>query len=674
MNAFACPACLDGSLAESVDAVSCVSCGSRYARHGRVVDFANAEHAFSWGLDSSEMEQMLADVQHTGWHDGMMRLLDRLPAPHAQLIWTRTLGVRRPMLQMLLPAGARSRVLDLGCGWGSIALALAESCGEVVAFDQSMLHLRWLEAAASGLQRDNIRLAHGGDTPRLPFASGSFDAVVLNGVFEWVAGNRAGKPETIQREFLREVGRILAPGGHVYVGIENRLSYKYFLGVPEGHINMRFGAVLPRAATRLYLKWRRGEDFRVRTYSVWGYKRLFAAAGFGAPRVYVTWPNYSSATQVFEGPSSTPAPWRIEPRHPGGRWPGRVFAPAFAMTATAGAPSAPIIDAILLRLHKDKGLPLPLRLKDRLFKVTSSGKAVARVSAGAGADWMVHIGLTPRAGSWIRAQHEAVSALHDSRLPTAVDSAIPVSLMLGEEQGFVFGVEPFVRGDDGGNAIHDDTRRTRLCAAALEFIAGLHRARAVATPLDEASLERLVTVPMSALRQWFTDDEWTVQGGWFAEMEQWLRHALTGRQLALVPRHGDFVPENCLQSNSDGALTVLDWELYEENGLPLLDWITFLGCAFRPEVRREMQARGEDPAATRFHGYPGIFIEPRLRALLDEYMTRMQLDPELLNPLLFLWWVKQLQDWAPLHLYNPEWRRLRVFPVIERWQALLSQR
>ena len=37
-----------------------------------------------------------------------------------------------------------------------------------------------------------------------------------------------------------------------------------------------------------------------------------------------------------------------------------------------------------------------------------------------------------------------------------------------------------------------------------------------------------------------------------------------------------------------------------------------------------------------------------------------------------MWWVKQLQDWQEDMLYHPEWRRLRVLPLIERLDELLS--
>ena len=85
-------------------------------------------------------------------------------------------------------------------------------------------------------------------------------------------------------------------------------------------------------------------------------------------------------------------------------------------------------------------------------------------------------------------------------------------------------------------------------------------------------------------------------------------------------------------------------------------------------------ARGEDPAQMKFHGYPDIFLESGpIRKALERYLDWMGCEHSLLAPLLFMWWVQQLQDWAPLQLYHPEWRRLRVFPVIARWAQALDR-
>ena len=259
---FACPHCLRESLRDEEQRLSCEACGASYPVEDGIPVFREHPAAFDWGVPGEWMERMLKDVETHGWHDAMMRLCQELSPREAQVLWLRTLGCRRAAVQMLLPCRPDARILDLGAGWGGLTLQLAPHCAEVVAFDQIHLHLRWLRAVSAALGIKNLILAQGGDTEKLPFPSETFDGVILNGVLEWVASHTPGNPMDVQQRMLQEAARVLKPSGVLYVGIENRLNYKYFLGVPEGHLNMKFGALLPRRVTHWYLSRRRGRPFR----------------------------------------------------------------------------------------------------------------------------------------------------------------------------------------------------------------------------------------------------------------------------------------------------------------------------------------------------------------------------------------------------------------------------
>ncbi|WP_406695436.1 methyltransferase domain-containing protein [Singulisphaera sp. Ch08] len=100
------------------------------------------------------------------------------------------LGALRNRLEPLLGR----RILDLGCGKGRFARPLAEAGAEMIGLDLSAAML----ADARGIAR--VR----GSARRLPFAAGSFDAVIAVEVFEHLAAID---------DVLNEARRVLRPGG-----------------------------------------------------------------------------------------------------------------------------------------------------------------------------------------------------------------------------------------------------------------------------------------------------------------------------------------------------------------------------------------------------------------------------------------------------------------------------
>ena len=112
----------------------------------------------------------------------------------------------RRALELVPGVGARTRVLDLGCGTGAQALVLAESSpAHIVAID---LHPPFIDVLNREARRLGIadRLeARVGDMGRLDFADGSFDLIWCEGAI-YNVGVEAG---------LRDWRRLLSRDGHV---------------------------------------------------------------------------------------------------------------------------------------------------------------------------------------------------------------------------------------------------------------------------------------------------------------------------------------------------------------------------------------------------------------------------------------------------------------------------
>ena len=103
--------------------------------------------------------------------------------------------------------GGARRVLDVGCGSGSVLLALAGRIGRGVGVDVSRSEVARAERARKRRRVRNVSFKVA-DAARLPFQSGSFEAVVCLGDVLTYAGSY---PRV--RRALSELRRVLRPGG-----------------------------------------------------------------------------------------------------------------------------------------------------------------------------------------------------------------------------------------------------------------------------------------------------------------------------------------------------------------------------------------------------------------------------------------------------------------------------
>ncbi|MSO37318.1 MAG: class I SAM-dependent methyltransferase [Acidimicrobiia bacterium] len=111
------------------------------------------------------------------------------------------------------------RILDMGCGGGRHAFAAMKRGARVVALDYSEGELKDVRATvaamdqAGELEPDLSFGTINGDALKLPFADGSFDAVVCSEVLEHIWDFRGA---------IKELVRVLRPGGRMAVTVPTR--------------------------------------------------------------------------------------------------------------------------------------------------------------------------------------------------------------------------------------------------------------------------------------------------------------------------------------------------------------------------------------------------------------------------------------------------------------------
>jgi ubiquinone/menaquinone biosynthesis C-methylase UbiE len=159
-------------------------------------------------------------------------------------------------------------VLEIGCGPGIITTAIARRGANVWAIDSlhEMVEQTMEMAERAGVaSRLSARVGHIDD---VPFADGRFDLVVVIGVTEWLV--------SLTRP-LREIFRVLKPGGHLIISADNNWPLHQILDPLFSPVLKPFKSRLGRILRATGLRMRRP---RFHAYSLAGFDHELKKAGF----------------------------------------------------------------------------------------------------------------------------------------------------------------------------------------------------------------------------------------------------------------------------------------------------------------------------------------------------------------------------------------------------------
>ncbi len=294
---YLCPSCA-ASVTRGPAALRCDGCGRVFSENRGIPAFANPPRVWQKrGVDAALNEAIRQDGFQAATHE---HLDERTRG------WA--CNPRRANPLYVANIGPRTKLLDAGCGWGSLTIGIADLVEEVHAIDVSDERLEFIQLWAEHLELSNVHVAKA-SVLDLNFQQEYFDAVVLSGVLEWTAEfAQSPDPEQTQRDVLHKARSVLAPGGQLLLMIENRLGLPYWLGVPDEHTDMRFITLMPRKAARLFHRIQKQRPYRAYTHTRRWLVRNLLGAGFSHVKTYATLPNYRAPWNVVD--MDSPAAWR----------------------------------------------------------------------------------------------------------------------------------------------------------------------------------------------------------------------------------------------------------------------------------------------------------------------------------------------------------------------------
>ncbi|MFQ3574494.1 MAG: methyltransferase domain-containing protein [Thermodesulfovibrionales bacterium] len=187
------------------------------------------------------------------------------------------------------------KVLDYGCGIGSLGFVYAKNKAEVLFVDKCLDRLQFAKLRCEQAKLNNNSFWGCKDWHSLPFQNRSLDIICINGVLEWVADMPGISYKDVKKlhiDFLKKMSNLIKKSGHIYLAIENRFALRYFLGYPEDHTEIPFISLMDRdKANQLHLKYK-GEDFKRWTWGYDEFKELLQNAGLCVREAYAVFPDY----------------------------------------------------------------------------------------------------------------------------------------------------------------------------------------------------------------------------------------------------------------------------------------------------------------------------------------------------------------------------------------------
>lgn len=289
---YICPRCR-GGLEGREDSYMCSSCSAEYPIIEGIPVFGDAETYYG-EIGQAEMKELIENSRKYGYEKAISKIIEepfvlRYVLDESRALWTE-----------LLPLDAETEFLDVGCGWGTITIPLAKKAGHVAAIDNTLERVKFVELRSEEQGLNNVTPALASATS-LPYPDETFDIIAFNGVLEWLGAIDENEiPRKIQIRALNEAMRVLKPGGRVYIGIENRYSLRYFMGVPDDHSFIRFTSLMPRWMSRFYFRLRTGKIYFMHTHSLSVYRKMLTDIGFSREIEYLPWPTYRNPLEFIE--------------------------------------------------------------------------------------------------------------------------------------------------------------------------------------------------------------------------------------------------------------------------------------------------------------------------------------------------------------------------------------
>jgi len=248
-----------------------------------------------YDTDPDQLSGLIEKLKDNAWLD----VISEMYAEENPWLYKIITNNTRSDFIFLLPLKEDDLALDLGAGWGQVAIPLSKFC-DVVAVEGNLEKIKIMNEISCQENRENILFVLS-DLFHMPFENEQFDFAILNGVLEWIgAFNYEDEPINLQQKILKKICELLTPNGYLYIGIENKCGLKYLLGEIDDHTGLTDFTYLPIEMAKRVFREKTGQELRVFVHNKKEYEEMLKKAGFSSVQFLGVLPDYKLPIYIVD--------------------------------------------------------------------------------------------------------------------------------------------------------------------------------------------------------------------------------------------------------------------------------------------------------------------------------------------------------------------------------------
>ncbi|MFW6285747.1 MAG: class I SAM-dependent methyltransferase [Nanoarchaeota archaeon] len=187
------------------------------------------------------------------------------------------------------------KILDIGCGFGSLTLDFAKEFKKVHSIDAGN---KQIETTKKRVKENNLKnvSVHKDNALNLKTTNDKFDIIHLTGVFEWLrAGDLNKSAYQTQNIFLKNIKNNMNDDAILYSGTENK-GFPFFWIKDPHNDKWPLMVLLPEKLSDFIFKIFKNRKYTAKIYTYWTLKKMFKKH-FKKVDFYIPIPHYQ---YVFE--------------------------------------------------------------------------------------------------------------------------------------------------------------------------------------------------------------------------------------------------------------------------------------------------------------------------------------------------------------------------------------